>query len=128
MSGEKTRNDNSWTEARYRSFIKGGLRNVSIRWPPRYRCLAAAKVGKRINPKTGRLAEHYTCAKCLDIFPAKEVEVNHILPVIPLSGFTSWDETIERMFCEAPGFEVLCKPCHKLVTKQENIERKNDPI
>jgi 5-methylcytosine-specific restriction endonuclease McrA len=127
MAVSKRRNGGEWTEARYRAFIKGGLRSVSDRWPPRYKCLNAAKVGKRVNKASGRLAEHYRCAKCLDIFPLKEVEVNHIIPVIPTSGFTTWDDTIERMFCEQIGLEILCKPCHKLVTKQENEERANDP-
>lgn len=122
----KTRNGGEWTESRYRSFIKGGLRSVSVRWPPRYKCLDDAKVGKRINKSSGRLAEHYKCAKCLDIFPAKEVEVNHIVPVVPLTGFTTWDETVERLFCEQSGLEVVCKPCHKSITKQENQERTND--
>ena len=122
----KTRNGGEWTEARYRSFIKGGLRSVSVRWPPRYKCLNDAKVGKRINKSSGRLAEHYKCAKCLDIFPAKEVEVNHIVPVVPLTGFTTWDETVSRMFCEIEGLEVVCKPCHRNITKQENQERNND--
>lgn len=123
---DRARNGGEWTEARYRSFIKGGLRSVSIRWPPRYKVLNAAKLGKRINPASGRLAEHYQCAKCQSAFPGKEVEVNHIQSVIPSTGFISWDDTIERMFCEQPGLEVVCKPCHKNITAQENTERKND--
>lgn len=101
---------------------------MSVRWPPRYQCLNAAKRGKKINPSSGRLAEHYECNRCHQHFPAKEVEVNHIQPVVPISGWTSWDETIERMFCEAPGLEVCCKVCHKLITKQENVERINDQL
>ena len=38
LSGTKLRNNGEWTEARFRSFIKGGLRSVSVRWPPRYKC------------------------------------------------------------------------------------------
>lgn len=124
----KTRNGGQWTEAKYRAFIKGGLRSVSVRWPPRYQCLNEAKRGKKINLATGRLAEHYECNRCHKLFPAKEVEVNHIVPVVPVTGFTTWDETIERMFCEQSGLETVCKPCHKGITKQENEERNNEQL
>lgn len=118
------RNNGDWTESRYQSFIKSGLRTASVRWPPRYTTLAEACVGIKTNPKTGRLAKHYTCNGCKLEFPAKDVQVNHKEPVIPLTGFVSWDDVIERLFCEKDGLEVLCKPCHKIITKQENDKRK----
>lgn len=71
------------------------------------------------------MAKHYECNQCKGHFPAKDVEVNHILPVVPVEGFTSWDLIIERMFCEKDGLEVVCKPCHKEITKKENEERKS---
>lgn len=117
-------NNGQWTPARFNSYIKGGLRSISVRWPPRYGVLNAACTGQQINPKSGRLAKHYRCNKCKGVFPAKEVEVNHIESVVPLSGFTTWDEVIKRMFCEAEGLEVVCKPCHKLISQQERDERK----
>lgn len=123
---EKPYNDGQWTAARYNSFIKSGLRSASQRWPPRYQVLNEAKVGKKINPKTGRLAEHYRCAACARTFPGKEVQVNHITPVVPTTGFDSWDGVISRLFCEKSGLEVLCIPCHKQITRSENEERKKN--
>lgn len=123
---EKPYNGGEWTVARYNSFVKGGLRSASQRWPPKYRVLSESCIGTQVNPKSGRLAKFYRCNKCKDAFPAKDVEVNHIDPVIPITGFDSWDGVIERMFCEKDKLEVLCKPCHKIVTKEENTERKND--
>lgn len=120
----KPYNDGQWTVARYNSFIKSALRNASQRWPPKYQKLNDACVGTKINPKTGRMAKHYKCNCCKQDFPAKDVEVNHIEPVVPISGFDSWDGVIKRMFCEADGLEVVCKTCHKSITKQENQERK----
>ena len=122
----KPYNNGEWTEARYHSFIKSALRSASQRWPPKYSVLNAAKLGKRINAKTGRLAEHYLCAACREAFPAKEVQVNHKIPVVPVSGFDNWDGVISRLFCEADGLEVLCIPCHKVITQQENKERKQN--
>lgn len=122
----KPYNNGEWTESRYRSFIKSALRSASVRWPPKYQTLSEACVGTKVNEATGRMAKHYKCNRCLGEFPQKNVEVNHILPVVPVSGFTNWDEVIERMFCEKIGLEVLCKPCHKIVTKEENEQRKSN--
>ena len=121
---EKKHNAGEWTEARYISFIKSALRSASQRWPPRYRTLSSAFVGKRINPASGRIAGFYKCNSCANAFVMKDVEVNHIVPVVPITGFDSWDNIINRLFCEQEGLEVLCKPCHKRITKQENLERK----
>lgn len=123
---EKPYNGGEWTEARYFSFIKSALRSASQRWPPKYRVLNRACVGTKINPASGRLAKHYVCACCLNEFVAKLVQVNHIQPVIPVTGFDSWDATIRRLFCEEDGLELLCIPCHKKITLQENLERKEN--
>lgn len=118
------RNGGEWTEARFTSFVKSALRNASQRWPPKYKVLSKAYVGQRINPKSGRMAKHYLCKACEEAFPAKEIQVNHIVPVVPVTGFDSWDGVVERMFCEESGLEVLCIPCHKKTTKEENDARK----
>ena len=117
-------NNGQWTQSRFNSFVKSALRSASQRWPPRYQALNNAKVGKKINWKTNRLAEHYTCNSCNKEFPAKEVQVDHIQPIIPVTGFTTWDEVISRMFCEADNLQVLCKPCHLVKTQVERLQAK----
>lgn len=113
-----------WTESKFQSFIKSTLRKGTTRWPPKYEVLNAAKRGKMVNERTGRLAEHYECAHCHGVFPAKEVQVDHIESVIPLTGFISWDDVIKRMFCQADGLQVLCKTCHAIKSKEEGVERR----
>ena len=119
-------NGGDWTEARYNSFVKGGLRSASQRWPPRYKVLAASRRGKRVNPSSGRMAEFHECSNCKGLFVSKEVEVNHKVPVVPVTGFDSWDGVIDRLFCEADGLEVVCKDCHKVITQQEREQRKGN--
>ena len=114
----------NWTQSRIQSFIKSALRSGSQRWPPRYEALNEAKRGKFVNESTGRLAEHYECAMCHKLFPAKSVVVDHIEPVVPVSGFSTWDEVISRMFCPVSGLQVLCKEDHKIKTKEENDLRR----
>jgi hypothetical protein len=113
-----------WTEARFNSFVKSALRAASSRWPPRYEVLNEAYVGKKVNPKTSRIGKHFKCASCHNEFPASEVQVNHIESVVPIEGFKSWDDIIYRMFCPKDKLEVLCIPCHKLVTNKEKEARK----
>jgi 5-methylcytosine-specific restriction endonuclease McrA len=121
----KERNGGEWTEARFRSFVTSALRAASRRWPPKYKALKEAFVGKKVNVKTGKLAMHYQCAECKQLFVAADVQVDHIKPVVdPKKGFTTWDNFIERMFCEIKNLQVLCKPCHKIKTDQEKLERK----
>lgn len=122
---DKTRNSGEWTEARFRSFITSALRAASRRWPPKYKALKEAFVGKKVNAKTGKMAMHYKCAACKKHFVAVDVQVDHIDPVVdPKKGFISWDVFIERMFVEIEKLQVLCKPCHKIKTDEEKTQRK----
>ena len=122
---DKKRNGGEWTEARFKSFVTSALRAASRRWPPKYKALKEAFVGKQVNAKTGKLAMHYTCAACNKLYVATDVQVDHIKPVVdPKKGFVSWDSFIDRMFCEIENLQVMCKPCHKIKTDQEKLERK----
>lgn len=109
------------TAAMKRSMIIGALRRV--RWPCKYQALKNAYVGRLTNTSTGRLAKHYQCAVCGQHFPAKGVQIDHIEPVIPFTGFDSWEGVIARMFCETDGFQVLCLEDHTTKTKQERTKR-----
>lgn len=113
-----------WSESKRFNFIKGVLRKGTTRWPAKYEVLNAAKRGKMVNESSGRIAEHFECNSCHQLFPAKLVCVDHILPVVPVTGFVSWDDTIKRMFCDAGGLQVLCVSCHKMKSQEENAERR----
>jgi len=58
----------------------------------------------------------------------KNTFVDHIKPVVdPAVGFTTWDDYIERMFCEADNLQVLCKACHDAKSEEEKaiaVERR----
>lgn len=116
----------SWTEGRIKSFITSVLRAGSRKWPPKYNTLNSACVGQKINEKSGRLAKHYKCKKCKQDFPAKDVTVDHIKPVVGPEGFVSWDLFIERLFCPEKNLQVLCKSCHSIKTKKETTKRKKN--
>ncbi len=79
-----------------------------------------AKTEKKINLKTGRLAQHFRCSTCKQEFTSKDVQVDHTKPIGP--GL-SWDEFIESLFCEKENLQVLCVPCHKEKTKREKVKK-----
>jgi len=113
-----------WTEGRIKSFIVGVLRAGARRWPPKYETLAEACVGRKINKKTNRLAKHYLCNSCKLEFTSKDVEVDHINPVVDVAeGFVDWNESIKRLYCGKENLQCLCKACHKAKTKLERKKR-----
>lgn len=117
------RNGGLWTEARYRQFVRSALRAAFRKWPPKFAVLKNAATERRINPKSGKLAMHYKCNGCGIEVPMKEVQVDHIKPVVnPSKGFENWDAFISRLYCEAPHLQVLCKPCHTTKTKHEKVK------
>ena len=126
MSNRKY-NDGEWTEARFRAFIISALRAYMRRFPPKWKALDEAKVGKRVNKRSGRLAEHYLCASCGGFFVARDVQVDHINPVVdPQTGFEDWWTYMDRLYCEVDNLQVLCKECHKEKTNEERKERKKN--
>ena len=118
------RNAGFWTEARYRTFIRSALRASFRKWPPKFRVLKEAQTHRKINPASGREAMHYACAKCHFDFPMTGVQVDHIKPIVSTTkGFKSWDDFIDKLFCESPNLQVLCKACHAVKTKKERNKR-----
>jgi 5-methylcytosine-specific restriction endonuclease McrA len=118
-SGEKTRCNGQWTEARFRSFIFSMLRQGTRRWAPISSTLQKAREDRGL----------YRCEDCKEIVPptvkdgrkrVKNIFVDHIEPIVdPETGFVSWDEYIERMFCEEDNLQLLCKNCHDKKTADE---------
>ena len=116
---------NDWTDGRVKGFITSVIRGGFRRWPPKFETLKESRVGKQVNKGSGRIAEHHKCASCHEAFPAKEIQVDHIVPVVdPKVGFVDWDTFISRLFCNKENLQVLCKPCHLAKTKLEKEERK----
>jgi 5-methylcytosine-specific restriction endonuclease McrA len=111
------------TKAGRHTKIVSALRSGSKWWKPKTVCLKEASAGVRLNKKTGRMGEHKWCASCKDCFPTKDVQVDHIKPVVGEEGFKSWDEYIDILWCEKDNMQVLCKPCHQVKTNKEKAAR-----
>ena len=74
-----------------------------------------------------RGGKQYTCNKCKKTFSQKDVQVDHISPVVPLNKTLNdmdYNEIVSAIFCDISNLQVLCKPCHKMKTKKENNMRR----
>jgi len=126
---ERKYNDGLWTPARWRSFVRGGLRSISMRWPPKSEVKKRARVARGVYRCRGYKRTGHNVPVTLPPKPGNKRRINnavvdHINPVIdPAVGFVSWDSLIDRLFCEADGLQVLCAECHKAKTADERSRR-----
>lgn len=121
-SGPKNRCGGRWTDAKWKSFIKNQLRSATRKWAPISDCLKNARVRRGF----------YFCEGCKQEVTASiktggkrtnNVYVDHIEPIVPVTGWISWDSCIENMFCEEDNLQVLCKECHDKKSKEETALR-----
>ena len=118
--------DTNLSDAEFKSRIVSALRQSSRWWKPKSEAIARARVGR------GK----YKCESCFKIWPLtlpplpwkkrkrKNIQADHREPIVPVSGFTTYDQWIERCFVWAEGFDALCWECHTKKTKEENAERR----
>lgn len=103
------------------------LRRAFARWRPKTIALDHARCDEE--PFTNEVANDrsrnkYSCAACGGVFRKKEINVDHIEPVVdPENGFTTFDSYIERLFTSVQGLQILCIPCHKEKTASEAGDR-----
>ncbi len=119
--GELTRCDGRWTEAQFRSFVKNNLRAATRKWAPINQCKKRAHVSRGL----------YRCDGCgQEVTPTyydddkrkrmKNIFVDHIEPVVdPAKGWTTWDDCVDRLFCDSDNLQLLCKECHSVKSREE---------
>lgn len=123
-AGPKTRNSGNWTEARFKTFIKSALRSASRKWGPINECKKEARVSRGVYECSG-CGQHVPATVKVGMKRVKNIFVDHIEPITdPTVGFVSWDETIERMFCEKDNLQLLCGQCHDEKTMEERAMAK----
>ena len=126
---EKPYNNWTMTAAQFRSYIVSALRKASQWWKPKSVAIARSRVDR------GK----YKCESCWKIWPAtlpplpgrkrkrKNIQADHIIPVVGEEWFTTYDDWIKRCFVEADGYQAICRECHSWdnsKTKKENEERR----
>lgn len=110
------------------TFVINALRRASFKWRPRNMAKNAAKV--QIGEfSTGRPKYGWKCAMCGEIFKAKDTQMDHVDPVVPLGGFESgkefdMEEFVERLLVYEKGWQCICCNCHQEKSKWENDQRR----
>jgi len=95
-------------------YIFSALRRI-FGWTARKTALAKGKSG--INK--------YPCQHCGTVCASRDIHVDHIDPVMPLTGWDGkWTEYIQRMF--KGETQLLCKRCHLKKTHEEREIRKQN--
>jgi hypothetical protein len=81
-----------------------------------------AALKKSFSHVEGRSYIH-KCEMCKNLFKRKEMQIDHILSVVPLhqSGdLYDLNEIADRMYCDESGWQHICIECHNDKTQFEN--------
>lgn len=107
-------NDNEAFEKHKFNYVKNALRIATYKWP--YFSIAM----NRQRLERGL----YLCESCKGSFGPKEINRDHIEPVIDVkTGFTTWENYINRLFVKSNQIQILCLQCHENKTFTENTMR-----
>lgn len=112
--------------AKERGLVKGALRRVFSRSELRKQALASNDV-THSDPTRPRVTKWSYCSTCGTIEPRYLMQIDHEQPLVPIDKSLedmSWDEVVERTWCDLDNLKPVCKPCHKEKTKVENKERR----
>jgi hypothetical protein len=98
-------------EQYYYKYVISQLRRVfNFDANPRKRAAWLAAAAKQIGT--------YYCAGCPAVLPRHKLALDHIEPIIPVTGFDNWSAVFKRHF--HGELQVLCKEkCHAAKTKRE---------
>lgn len=115
----RTRNNNTMSDSEFFSFLRSGLRKLSLRgWKPISQVRLEARI-PYIGPNKKRKYS-YICSQCKGEFDAKSCAVDHIYPSGSLKSFEDLAGFCERLFTEKQNLQLLCSNCHQ---KKTNLER-----
>lgn len=102
------------------------LRRASMFWPSK----SVARERARVEVQDGffkngkeKFKVMYQCAHCEQLVEKTDSQMDHIVPVVDVEGFSTWDEYIRTLFCDESNYQCLCKACHFVKTQAENITR-----
>ena len=107
-----------------KNFLIKQLRRISHKWRAFDEAKKRDRVDRAIDPATGRLCWRAQCVGFRELIFEKHRKMDHVEPVVPLSGWSTLDSFATRLFCEANNLQSLCKDCHDLKTADENRRRR----
>lgn len=79
------------------------------------------------DPKHPRVKKWVRCKHCKLPTPKYKAQVDHEHPIVPITSSLedmTWDEVVNRTWCNPQNLQVMCKDCHKGKTLEENRFRR----
>lgn len=108
-----------------RGLIKGGIRRVFSRSDLRKSVIDGSRIDYK-DANRPRVTKWSYCNGCDKFTPTYLMEVDHVIPIVPIGSSLeamSWDDIVNRIWCDARNLRAVCKPCHKVKTKLETKQR-----
>lgn len=115
------------------------LRQMTWEWQPIVNAEKRTKVDKATNEcelcgtyvYTGSSKKSHEAL--IEKYPDRNVIMgtlykDHINPVVPIGKTQqemTYDEIVDSLFCEEDNIQCICKQCHDIKSKSENIQRKD---
>ena len=124
MDGVRLKNPSNPKE---RNLLKGAMRRLFGRSDLRRKVIDDNIVKGYKDPKRKAVKFWVKCAECGEMEAKSNVQVDHKEPLVPLNSSLeemTWDEVVDRLWCDINNLQLLCKPCHKLKSLTEMKERR----
>lgn len=109
-----------------RNLIKGAIRRVFSRSDIR-RAVIGSCIVMHTDTTRPRVKTWCLCPSCKGFIPKSYMQVDHIKPIIGIMETLeslSWDEVVDRLWCEYTNLKAICTDCHLIKTKAENKARR----
>jgi len=109
-----------------RAMVAASIRRVFSRSELRARVMAICKVD-HADSERPRVKRWSLCPKCNQFTPSYQMQCDHIEPVIHVNERLediTWNDLVNRIWCENKNLQPLCLTCHKAKSKIENKRRR----
>lgn len=101
------------------SWIKKVIERASVKWPARAQALKKASRISQLSDKRTKFERQ--CNHCKGWFKTSQIQLDHIEPKGKYSKETFF-QWLDKCLCPVSNWQVLCIPCHKKKTAQEQHE------
>lgn len=106
------------TEACYWSWLRGNLRRIWNHHPVKVEFMREKR--KRIIGARGKEVWGGECSLCKKDFPAKEMQVDHVIDAGSLVSIEDITPFVTKLLmCSKDNLQYVCSPCHKIKTHSE---------
>lgn len=110
-----------------RNLLKGAIRRVFSRSELRRKIIDATEIIGYVDVTRPRVRKWSRCPVCNEPTPKYLMECDHVVPIVGTTESLdrlTWDQIVDRLWCDESNLLGICKPCHKTKSKVENKLRR----